>query len=259
MIQVIDKLHYKIIQIQRPEAKNALSLQMLQDLTQVFVSLAQDANLRFIVIEGAGDVFCSGADLNDMKNAATKDFKANLADALVLHGMYEALFNLPLPVICRIQGAAMGGALGLVALSDYVIAEPATRLAFSEVRLGIAPAVIADFILRKFSPSCVGHWMLLGDFFTSEQAQAKGLVHEVTDKGGSSKALEKRVAHLLTLGPKALRHTKRLIRQMSQNLSDDERREYVTHLIADLRVSPEGQEGLAGFTERKTPSWVVGS
>jgi methylglutaconyl-CoA hydratase len=258
MIEFHDhKTHVQIV-INSPEKKNALSLKDLKELQAAFLKSAQQSQFRFVVLEGAGNTFCSGADLNDMKNSIEKSFDDNLEDARLLHHMFHTLWDVPQPILIKVQGTVMGGGLGLVALGDWVICEEQTKFAFSEVRLGIAPAVISDFILRKFSLSQVGSEMITGSLFNSQRASVMGLVHEVVPQDKLDHRLKEKIDEILNCAPGAMIQTKRLIRNLNQMNQDLDRFEMVTHLIADLRVSSEGQEGLKSFLEKRKPNWAVG-
>ena len=264
MIDIEVKKNWAQIKLCRPEVRNALSLGMMQQLTQFLVEVnTLYPQVRFLLLSGEGDHFCAGADLQDMKNAALKNEIQNQQEAQILYELFLQLWHTPLPVLTRVQGSVFGGALGLVALSDWVLADAGTQFCFSEVRLGLAPAVISDFILRKFNLASVQDLMLLAPTFGATQALERGLIHQVSSSAAESEEQwQAKVDSLLTLGPQALRTTKKLLRQMSLPPgmlpeSQAERRAQVTQCIAQLRVSAEGQEGLNSFFTKRRPSWVT--
>jgi methylglutaconyl-CoA hydratase len=259
MIEFQDQKYFAKIILNSPETKNALSLKDLKELQIAFLKIAHETQYRFVVIEGSGGVFCSGANLHDMQSAKDKSFEQNLEDAQLLHQMFHAMWDIPQPILLKVQGYAMGGGLGLVALADWVISEATAKFAFSEVRLGIAPAVISDFILRKFNLSQIASEMITGSFFGSERALQMGLIHKVVEKEMLEEAVTAKVDELLNCGPLAMTQTKRLVRNLTLMNNDLDRYEMVTHLIADLRVGAEGQEGLKAFLEKRKPSWAVGA
>jgi len=259
MIEFHDKKNYVRIVINSPASKNALSLNDLKDLQTAFIKVAHESHFRFVVLEGFGTVFCSGADLNDMRNSINKSFDQNLNEARLLHEMFHALWKIPQPILIKAHGAAMGGGLGLVAIADWVVCDEQTRFAFSEVRLGIAPAVISDFILRKFTLSQIASEMITGNIFFSARAEKIGLVHEVVRPEGLEQCLTNKIEELLNFSPSAMVQTKRLTRSLAKINRDSDRMEMVTHLISNLRVGAEGQEGLSAFLEKRAPKWAVGT
>lgn len=256
MLKIKDNGHFLEVSLDRQEVRNSLSLDLMIQITEVMKEVARNQKIHFVVLEGEGSIFCSGADLVEMKNSSQLTQSENLKQAEILYELFQSLWVLPQPLVTRVQGAAMGGGLGLVALSDYVIADPQARFAFSETKLGLAPAVIGDFILRKWLPSQMAPFMLFATVFSSQEAQSIGLVHKISESGESKTILKEFVQSLSGLGPQALRETKMLLRKMNTLKEDVERKKYVTQLIARLRVSPEGQEGLNSFFEKRKPQWV---
>ncbi len=258
-IQVFHEGHWSRIVLNSPESKNALSLQMLRDLAAHARNLAQDSSLRVVLLEGAGAIFCAGAHLGEMKGSLHKTEQENRADASTLHQAFEALWSLPQILLVRVQGGAFGGALGLMAVGDEVLIEEDVTAMFSEVKLGLAPAVISDFIFRKLPSYPIGQKMLSADLISAQELVQLGLAHKLCAKGESERQSRERVKHYLQLGPQAVRETKKMIRSLRDTWSEPERRQYVTHLIARLRVSPEGQEGIGSFFEKRKPQWIVSS
>ena len=229
----------------RPEQRNAFDAGLIAAIHETFESLSRDAGLRVVVLGGRGSTFSAGADLEWMRASLELSHEQNLADARRLEAMLAAVDACPVPVIGRIQGAAMGGGAGLAACCDIAIAEPATRFAFSEVRLGLIPATIAPFVVSKIGRSQARRLFLSGAVFDAELALAIGLVHEVAAE--LDEAVDASIAAILRAGPEAVRHAKHLLRE----LPDGD----MAASIAERRASPEGQEGLRAFLERREPRW----
>lgn len=242
------------LELNRPGQKNALSLDLMKQLTEEFKRIAQDKTVRAVVLTGQGSVFCAGADLQEMQDSVNKSHEQNLADAHILYDLFESAWNLPQPLLTRLQGAAMGGALGLVAVSDWVVAEPDVKFCFSEVRLGLAPAVISEFILRKVNIAQVQDLMLLAPVFNAQLALGRSLIQQISDGDQSLKELEQKISEVIQLSPLGVISTKSLLRAYVEKQSSH--RDLVTQLIAQLRISPEGQEGVKAFFEKRSPSWV---
>lgn len=253
-VSVTENRHVAQVQLKRPEIRNAFDPSMIADLTRIFTELENRRDLRAVVVRGEGKVFCAGADLNWMKEMVNYTRLQNQEDSLKLFTMFEAIARCSLPVIGLVQGAAFGGALGLVATCDYVIADPKTQFCFSEVKLGIAPAVISGFVARKTLPGLVRHWMMSGAVFTPQQAQAAGLVHDIVAEADFEAHLQTILKTYKDAGPEAVRETKKLLNDLPA-LNGAQQKERTSQLIADRRVSAEGQEGLKSFLEKRNPSW----
>lgn len=255
MIEQITDNSRAIIRLNRPEVKNAFNPKMIGEITKAFQSFGPISDVRCVMIEAAGPVFCAGADLNWMQSLVETDFHHNQKDAELLHGMFQAIWDCPVPVVCKVQGSAFGGALGLMACSDYVIAEENVKMSFSEVKLGIAPSVISEFVMRKNIPSIVASWMMSGHLFTAHEAYHSGLVHKVVKTDEMSDVAEKYIKSVCDSGPEAVRATKKLIRDL-EGTESSKVRDLTTALIARLRVSDEGQEGIKSFLEKRKPNWI---
>lgn len=241
--------------LNRPDVRNSFNPQMIEALTSTFKNLGSNKSLRAVVLKGAGSVFCAGADLNWMQSMVAFDFSQNQADAKILHEMFATLANCPWPLIGQAHGAAFGGALGLLSVCDYVVAESKTQFCFSEVKLGIAPAVISPFVLQKCSSSKVRPYLLNGVVMSAETAMRIGLVDQICAGEGNLQAeVDKFAQSFIQVGPKAVQATKKLLKQLP-DLDFAQQRELTTQIIAELRVSPEGQEGLKSFLEKRKPSW----
>lgn len=254
MLKITEEKNVAFISLDRPQVRNAFDPELIKRLTQEFQTLSQRNDLRCIVLSGEGKVFCAGADLNWMKSMAKYSFEQNRADSEKLFEMFEAIWNCPVPVVGLVHGAAFGGALGLMAVCDYVIAEEKTQLCFSEVKIGLVPAVISAFILRKCNPSFVGHLMMSGQVFTPRAAYDAGLVQEVVAESHLAEALSRIVRQFSEGGPEAVRDTKKLVRQMSA-LTWEQAKTETCRVISERRTSTEGQEGLKSFFDKRTPNW----
>src|SRR5438034_5278515 len=238
------------ITMRRPEVHNAFNKQLIQDLMTAFTDLVTDTQLHTVVLTGEGPSFSAGADLNMMRESAVFTHEQNLNDALHLAELFDTINNFPCPVVARVNGTAMGGGLGLLAVCDIVIAVEGARLAFSEVKLGIAPAVISPYVVRKIGETHARVLFVTGERFTSMYAHQIGLVHIVTKPEDLDAAVSKTVSELLSGGPQAIRACKALALNVGQ-MDRDSARTYTAETIAELRVSAEAQERLRAFLERR--------
>ena len=242
------------VSLARPDARNALNAGLIGELTRCMEELAGDDGVRVVVLTGEGDFFCAGADVGYMRDTANFSYEENMEDARELAAMFRAVEECPKPVVARVRGAAIGGGVGLVAASDVAVAEDRTIFAFSEVRLGISPATIAPFVLRKIGPSHTRALFLTGERFDVQRAQAIGLVHEVASEGDLDAAVREKVEGLLAGGPSALAATKALLREL-RDAAPGKATEIMARRIAELRTGEEGQEGLGAFLEKREPTW----
>jgi methylglutaconyl-CoA hydratase len=252
VVTELEKVAY--VKLNRPEVRNAFNPAMIAEITNTFLALEKRQDLRAVVLQGEGKAFCAGADLNWMKEMVDFTLQQNREDSVKLFEMFESIAECSLPVIGMIHGSAFGGALGLVAVCDEVIAEEGTQFCFSEVKLGIAPAVISAFVNRKAVPGKVRPLMLSAVVFNPHIAQQAGLVTEVVPVGEGHLALQKVLHNYLQCGPQAIRETKILLNGL-RSMDWHEQRDATTILIAERRVSDEGQEGLKSFLEKSEPSW----
>ena len=242
------------VSLARPEARNALNAALIGEITRCFGELADDDNVRVVVVTGEGTTFSAGADVGYMRDTAGFSYEENLEDARRLAEMFRTVDELPKPVVARVRGAAIGGGAGLVAASDVAVAEEGTRFAFSEVRLGIAPATIAPFVVRKIGLSRARALFLTGERFGAERAREIGLVHQVVPEGDLDSATGDVVAGLVQGGPAAQAAIKMLLRQVEAT-EPMEALGLMTGLIAELRAGEEGQEGMRAFLEKREPRW----
>lgn len=244
------------ITMRRAEARNAFNARLVADLHEAFTDLRPDTRLHAVILTGDGPAFSAGADLNMMKASSAFSQEQNLNDAMAMGDLFKIINTFPCAVIGRINGAAMGGGLGLVAVCDIVIAVDSAKLAFSEVRLGIAPAVISPYVIRKIGEAQARMLFLTGETFSAAYARQIGLVHTVTTAEELDAAVENKVGELLKSAPLAMRACKALALNVGQMDSETARR-YTAETIARLRVSAEGQEGLQAFLEKRKPNWII--
>jgi methylglutaconyl-CoA hydratase len=242
------------VALARLEAHNALNAALIGEVTRCFEELAEDEGVRVVVLTGEGPTFCAGADIAYMRDTADSSYEENLEEARRLADMFLAVDELPKPVVARVRGAAIGGGAGLVAVADVAVAEEGAHFAFSEVRLGIAPATIAPFVVRKIGYSRARALFLTGERFDAGRAREIGLVHEAVPDRELDAAVEKVVSQLLQGGPAAQAASKEALRQIEAT-EPMEALGIMTQLIAELRIGEEGQEGLGAFLEKREPLW----
>ena len=245
------------VKLDRPEVHNAFNAALIGELRATFRRLADEPAeaLRVVVLSGNGPSFCAGADVTWMRASLSLSREANEQDAMVMAEMFDAVDRCPAPVIARVHGAALGGGMGLCAVSDLVIAEAGARFGFTEVRLGILPAVISPFVIAKIGESHARALFPTGKRFDATRASRIGLVHEVVEGEESlDAAVEAAVEDILEAGPTAARAAKAVIREV-RGLPHESTRWHTARRIATQRTSPEGQEGLRAFLEKREPAW----
>jgi methylglutaconyl-CoA hydratase len=249
------------ITLARPDVRNAFDEVLIGELAEACASVRaaveRDAVSapRAVVLTGEGTAFCAGADMNWMKRSIQFTREENEADARRFAGMLRALDELSLPTIARVNGACLGGGMGLISCCDVVVAVESVDFGFTEVRLGIAPAVISTFVLAKIGAASARRYFLTGEIFKAPVAREIGLVHEVVaDAAALDAAVDGLVSVLRGNGPRAVAAAKQLIRERLA-LSRDDAIENAVRTIAALRASPEGQEGLGAFLEKRRPAW----
>ena len=241
--------------LNNPERHNAFDDQIIASLLDSFVSVAGNPEVRVMVLKSVGKNFSAGADLNWMKRMAGYSFQENLRDAEALSEMYTALHRMPLPTIVRVQGAAMGGALGLISCCDIALAETDASFALSEVRIGLIPATISPYVVAAIGPRASRRYFTSGERFNATRALELGLVSEVLDREDMDEHLEKLINSILANGPEAVKAAKALVNNVASRVIDQELIDYTCKLIANIRVSQQGQEGLSAFLEKRKPNW----
>jgi methylglutaconyl-CoA hydratase len=235
------------VTLARAEVRNAFDAALIAELAEAFVDVGK---ARAVLLAGDGPSFSAGADVEWMRSSVELSYEENLADATALRRMLEAIDGCPAPVVARVQGHALGGGCGLVACSDIVVAAEDAVFAFSEVKLGIVPAVISPFALAKIGPSAARRYFVTGERFDAATALRIGLVHEVAPAGNLDAAVARVLAELRTAGPRAARAAKRLVLDAPLDGRETAQR------IAERRTSDEGQEGLKAFLERRPAAWL---
>lgn len=247
------------VSLNRPDVRNAFNEKVISELFETFEKIRDDDSVRVVILRGEGSVFSAGGDLNWMKAAVQYNFDENLKDTRTLAQLFRLMNECPKPVIGAVQGAAIGGGVGLVSVCDSVVTTQDTQFSLSEVRLGLIPACIGPFVIAKIGASHARALFVTAERFGAAKAQAIGLVHEVVaDAAALEEAVNRICVNILQAGPGAVTAAKDLV----HNLSWPEKRgthpdclEYVARSLAELRVSAEGQEGVKAFLEKRQPKW----
>ena len=246
------------LRMERPDLHNAFDAGLIAELTAALATAGDDAAVRVVVLSGAGASFSAGADLNWMRDMAAAGEAENREDALALARLMRTLDELPKPTIARVHGAAFGGGVGLVACCDIAIGLAGAKFGLTESRLGLLPAVISPYVIAAIGPRQARRWFATAEIFDAAEAHRIGLLHEVAaDVDALDGAVERQVALLLKVGPVASAAAKRLVRDVALQPDRDLLDHLNARLIAGLRVSPEGQEGLSAFLDKRAPVWVA--
>jgi methylglutaconyl-CoA hydratase len=243
------------ITLDRPEVRNALSGELMEEVGAALDAHESDAAVRAIVIAGAGPAFCAGADLRSMRSSREASDDANRSDAHRMGGLFHRIAGCSKPVLARVHGPAIGGGVGLMAACDIIVAAESTRFQFSEVRLGIVPAVISPFCIRRLGPVVATRLFLTGEPVDARTALGYGLVDIVAPDAEIDAAVDKVCADLRKAGPNALVAAKELVRRVVE-LGEANALDYTAELIARLRVSDEALEGMTAFLEKRPASWT---
>jgi len=249
-------LDHKIamVTLNRPEVHNAFNDVVLSELLAVFTELASNKEVRAVILAGNGKSFCAGADLNWMKKMKDYTYEENFADAMVLAKAMHAIYSLPQPTIARVNGSAFGGGMGLICACDMAIAAEGAKFSLSEVRLGLVPACIAPYVIRKIGVGRARQYFITGERMDTAKALEIGLVNQVVPLEGLDAAVEAQITHLLQCGPLAIAMAKELLDKVP-GMSWDEAQRFNADMIARLRIGAEAQEGCAAFLEKRTPNW----
>ena len=257
-----DRLRYVVraavatVTLRRPDVRNALDAAMLRQLADVMTLAARDAAVRVVVIEGEGPVFCAGADLQWMRASLSLTEDENRRDARVLADALAAVADCPRPVIARVHGAAMGGGSGLVSACDIVVATEDAKFAFSETKLGLVPAMIAPFVVPRIGSAAAGRYFVTAEVFGAARARDIGLVHEVVPADRLDATIAELAKAIANNGPQAVAEAKALLRAL-RSMDRAEGLRHGIEVIARLRTSAEGQEGVKAFLEKRPPGWVA--
>jgi len=251
----VDQQGVATVTLNNPDKHNAFDDIIISELTGIFYSIAERTDIKVMVLDSTGKSFSAGADLAWMKRMASYSYEDNLKDATALAKMLKALNFLPQPSIAKIQGAAFGGAVGLASCCDIVIAASKASFCLSEVKLGLIPATISPYVVNAIGLKAARRYFITAERFFADKAQQIGLVDEVVELESLTTEVDHMIAILLSNGPQAIRAAKKLaldvaFQEFNENLLQD-----TSQRIAHLRVSPEGQEGLTAFFEKRLPAW----
>ena len=245
-----------IVTLNRPEMRNAFDDVLISNLTRTFLELDKDETVRAVVLTGAGSAFCAGADLNWMKRMAGYGYEQNLADATALAEMLKTLDRMSKPTIARVHGPAYAGGVGLVAACDIAIGSHEAEFCLTEVKLGLSPATISPYVVRSMGARLARRYFLTGEVIDAGEAYRLRLLSDVAPKEELDGAVNALLGHLIVGGREAHARIKDLIRAVSAGPADDAMIADTAKRIAEIRVSPEGREGIASFLEKRKPNWV---
>jgi methylglutaconyl-CoA hydratase len=244
----------KII-LNRPKVHNAFNSTMISELLDVLKAIRNDSSVRVIVLTGKGKSFCAGADLNWMKEIINYSFDQNLKESLEIAELLYSIYSVPKPTIAQVKGAAIGGGVGFLSACDMVLAASTAKFGLSEVKIGLIPAAISPYVVRRIGESKAREYFLTGERITAERAEKLGLVNHVYSLQKLGIETKNTVNRLLSSGPDAIANCKELLFKVPQ-ISLIEAKEFTARMIANLRISDEGQEGMAAFLEKRKPNWV---
>ena len=245
-----------IVTLNRPEVRNAFDDVLISNLTKVFLDIENDETVRVMVLAGAGKAFCAGADLNWMKRMADYGYEQNLADARALAEMLRTLDRMSKPTVARVHGPAYAGGVGLVAACDIAIGSQAAEFCLTEVKLGLSPATISPYVVRAMGERLARRYFLTGEVIDAGEAYRLRLLSDVSTVDELDGAINAVLGHLVTGGREAHAKIKDLLRSVAASPVDDALIADTARRIAEIRVSPEGREGIASFLEKRKPAWV---
>ena len=243
------------VTLNRPEVHNAFNEVMIAELTEAFKQISEDDEVRVVVLTGNGESFSAGADLNWMKKMINYSYEQNLDDSLKLAELFYLMYSLPKPVIARVNGAAIGGGTGLVAVCDIAIASEKAKFSLSEVKLGLVPACISPYVIRKVGEGRCREFFLTGERLSAKRALELGLVNQVAPPEELDEAVQEKAAHLVSSGPRALAMCKELLKNVP-GMDFEKAKTYTADMIARMRIGDEGQEGMNAFLEKRKPKWI---
>ena len=255
MLKVEKKDGIARVTLDRPELRNAFDDALIKLLHEAFVSLGEDKSVRAVILASNGPAFCAGADLNWMKRMAKYGYDENLADARALAQMLATLDRMPKPTIARVHGPVFAGGTGLVAACDIAVGTPEAKFCLSEAKLGLSPATISPYVIRAMGEHNARRYFLTAEVFDADEALRIGMLSLLVSPSDIDKAIEDLVNHLLAGGPEAHAKIKDLIRAVAGRAVDDALVADTAKRIAEIRVSPEGKEGIASFLEKRKASW----
>ena len=256
VITDIDDCGVARVRLNNPDKHNAFDDQIIGELTEAFVAIADNSNVRVMVLGSEGKSFSAGADLEWMKRMASYSYEENLRDASALALMLKTLNEIPQPTIARVQGAAFGGAVGLVSCCDMAVAASAASFSLSEVKIGLVPATISPYVIAAIGQRAVRRYFVTAERFDAHRAMEIGLVNEVVDAEQLDQEIARLIDALLANGPEAIIATKRLVFDIAGKPIDQQLIDSTCETIAAIRVSEQGQEGLQAFLEKRKPHWL---
>lgn len=243
------------ISLNRPEVHNAFNATMIRELTDAFDRTRKDSAVRVVVLTGLGESFCAGADLNWMREIIHYSFEQNLRESLEVAELMHAIYTLPKPTIARVNGTAIGGGNGFLSACDIVIASERAKFGLSEVKIGLVPAAISPYVIRRIGERAAREYFLTGERFDARRALEIGLINKAIPDAELDTKVDEVIQLLLSSGPEAMASCKELLHRVPA-MSLEEAKAYTAEMIARLRVSEEGQEGMAAFLEKRKPRWV---
>jgi methylglutaconyl-CoA hydratase len=242
--------------LNRPSIRNAMNEVLIAEVTAAVSALAADQRVRIVVLGGRGAAFCAGGDLNWMKRTAGCSDAQNKASAMELATMLQALHALPKPTIARVHGAAFAGGMGLASACDIIVAEKAAEFCLTEVRIGLVPATISPYVVQALGAHAARRYMLTAERISAAEAHRIGFVHELCDQGTIDQAVASIARSLIAAGPAALARTKRLLDEVVGRRIEPGLIEMTAQVIAEVRASAEGREGVGSFLEKRKPAWT---
>lgn len=244
------------ITFNRPEVHNAFNSEAILELTDVFEQVKDDESVRVIVLTGEGKSFCAGADINWMREIIHYSFDQNLEESLQLAEVLHKIYTFPKPTIAMVNGAAIGGGTGFLSVCDIAVAAEDAKFGLSEVKIGLVPAAISPYVVRKIGESKAREYFLTGQRITAQKALELGLINEIVPKDKLEERVDELVEQFLASGPEAIASCKELILNVPR-MSLEDVKEYTARMIANLRISEEGQEGMSAYLEKRKPRWTL--
>ena len=256
VITQIDSRGVAQVTLNNPDKHNAFDDQMIIELTNAFNALAANANVRIMLLKSEGKSFSAGADLDWMKRMASYSYQQNLNDARALAAMLKALHQMPIPTIARVQGATFGGAVGLISCCDIALASSNASFALSEVKIGLVPSTISPYVIAAIGERHAKRYFVTAERFDANTALQIDLVHEAVEKSLLDDKVEQLITAILSNGPEAVVAAKQLVFAVSGKAVDSSLIEHTCEVIAGIRVSAQGQEGLSAFLDKRKPNWL---
>ena len=245
------------ITLSRPEVRNAFNDEVILELKNAFLAVAQNASVRCVVLAAEGSAFCAGADLNWMRRMADYTRADNLADASVLAAMLRAIYECPQPTIARVQGDVYAGGMGLVAACDMAVSVDSAHYCLSEVKLGLIPATVSPYVIRAMGARAAHRYFLTAERFSAQEAHRIGLVHEVTTAETLDAKMNELTHALVNASPNATRVCKKLLQDVAEHEVNEALVRMTVEGIADIRASSDGKEGVQSFLQKRKPSWTL--